>query len=132
MAGVKNPKYKGIFKQCIKCDNKRYSKHRNCLYCIKCRDIKNNEHLKKAILQWKRNNKEHLAEYRRLKYPDWKENRNKKNKEETKQLSDTYIRNMISSRSILKPSEVPDTLIKLKRLDIQLKRERDKYRGKSK
>ncbi|MGC3984812.1 MAG: hypothetical protein QM777_08840 [Pseudorhodoferax sp.] len=39
------------------------------------------------------------------------------------QISDAYVRRMLSSRSTLKPSQIPDALVQLKRQFISLNRE---------
>tara|TARA_R110000824_G_scaffold372211_1_gene562318 strand:+ start:148 stop:423 length:276 start_codon:yes stop_codon:yes gene_type:complete len=83
--------------------------------------------------KWKANNKEHLAKYRAVKMHDWKKNRNMKVREHARTISDAYVRWTLAQRSAFKGSEVPEELVRLKRLDIQLKREKDKhYATKSK
>jgi hypothetical protein len=113
-------------KKCNLCDNKRYSSHWACKYCIPCRD----KMWKSQQSKWKADNKEHLVRYRRRVSSRWKENRNIKSREHAKRLSDSYVRSTLAQFSTLKGSEFPEKLVKLQRLDIKLKRERNKYHGK--
>ena len=113
-------------KKCTLCDNKRYSSHWLCKYCISCRD----KMWKAQQKRWKTDNKEHLANYRAVKMHDWKKNRNIKIREHAKTISDAYVRWTLAQRSPLKGSEFPEGLVRLKRLDIQLKREKESQNGK--
>ena len=122
MSGIKNPKYKGPLKQCIKCSNKRKSKHHNCLYCVKCKTELDNIAKSKSQLQWKRNNKEHLAKYRAKNYHKWKDNINKYQRESNKKLTDTYVRGQVARGEKFSCKDVTDEMIEIKRLSIQLSR----------
>ena len=82
MAGIKNPNYKGSLLKCIICKTSdRKSKHHNCFYCAKCKTRLDYKAQVKAILQWKRNNKEYLAEYKAKNYHKWRDNINKYQRE---------------------------------------------------
>ena len=117
-------------KKCTLCDNERYSSHWNCIYCAQCKEKIYLAHIKRGINKWKVKNKEHLRQYRTKNLWRWKDNRNKKNKKRIRELSDSYIRAVLAQHSPLKGSEFPEDLVRLKRLQLQLKREKESRNGK--
>ena len=133
MAGKKNPNYKGPLKICTNClMNDRISKHHNCLYCAECKARINKEIFKKSILQWKRNNRDHLAKYRAKNYHKWKDNINAYQREENKNLTDTYLRGTIARGEKFSSKDVTQEMIEIKRLLIKLQRAKGDKRCENK
>ena len=111
------------YKQCTLCDKKCWSFHGHCKYCVKCRDLQNQTNRFKSIKRWKQTNRDKLRVYRHNNMINWQEKRNAKGRKESLQLTDLYIRQIITQRSsVLKRGDITPELIQAKRLELQLNR----------
>ena len=114
-----------MVKICTKCKTKKdislfyrnkYKKDGRQGECKVCRD--------KVTTIWRKNNPEKYSEY------NSSPKRNKKKKIESKMrsrkqrhnLSDRYIRDIMTMQSNLKPEDIPDELVKAHKVNLKLKR----------
>ena len=114
-------------KQCPKCKD---SKVLNCFTKNKSRKDGHNSWCKDCNKQRRKDNAQRFREYDRkyvAKYKEtnralWAERRRRFDNESTKNLTDNYLRGLLSKRTSLKYSDITDELIILKRAEIMLKR----------
>ena len=102
--------------KCKLCSNRRYSKHWRCLYC---QDCKNKKYLPHAKL------------HRQQSFDKYSLIRNATNKKNVRDLNDTYIVNTLCAKSTLKKADLTQQLIDMKRLELQLRRQRRSYNAKN-
>jgi len=81
--------------------------------------------------RWIKANKAHLKSYRQEHYDDFKPVRNAKNKEHTRDLNDPYIVHLLCAKSTLNRADLTQELIDMKRLEVELLRERRSYNAKN-
>ena len=110
--------------KCKLCSNKRHSKHWKCLYCKECAEKKKLADIHKSHTVWTRKNKAHLKKYRQTNYHRYKDNRNAKQRQDSAELNDAYIRHVLCAQSTLLKADLTQELIDMKRLELQLNRKR--------
>lgn len=113
-----------------------YSRYKKYNFIIVCRDCskeseqkyykKNKEERKKAGIEWFRKNKEKV---KIIRYKTRQKNKIKQNEESKikyinhkNQLSDRYVKMLLSKKNVLKYKNVPKELVELKRITLKIKR----------
>lgn len=131
---------KMIEKRCSKCGKvkpiKRFSKRydRKCGYHAQCKDCSNKrikqymkEYRQRPYVKAKRKKTRQAYDYKYKKSARGKVSNKKYEKKKTENLHDHYIKHLLIQNTTLSYSDIPQGLLEIKRLQIQLIRKIKKY-----